>query len=206
MVRYNSEEWIGKKINHLTVLGIGEVKSGHQYWDVECDCGNKKAIRADYVASGHSKTCGCGKRYDGAVTHGETYTRLYMIWGRMLERCNNAGYKRYNDRGIRVCDEWRSYENFAVWAKEHGYNDTLSIERIDNDGDYCPDNCKWIPTSLQARNRATTLWVIHNGTKMSLAEACEKANMPYKTVFMRMKYLGWDLEKALTIPVRKKVC
>lgn len=206
--KYHSEEWIGQRFHHLTVLGIEHVvkENGQKlwYWNVRCDCGNEKSIRADYVFSGHSKTCGCGKRYDGALKHGETKSRLYMIWARMCERCNsdNPRYKRYNGRGIKVCDEWKQYTGFSEWARTSGYNDSMSIERIDNNGDYCPDNCKWIDFSLQARNRETTMWVEYNGTRMSLAEACEKACMPYKTVFSRIRYMDWPVEKALSVPVR----
>lgn len=204
--KYNSQEWIGKKIYGLTVLEAikKETCRGKQwYWVCKCDCGNIKEMNPGYVVSGHSKTCGCGKTTHGAITHGETNTRLYMIWGRMRERCGNnkSDYKRYAGRGIKICDEWHKYEAFAQWARENGYNDTLSIERIDNDGDYCPENCKWIPRRLQARNRGTTLWVDYQGRRMSLAEACEIADMPYKQVFSRIKYMNWPIEDALSIPL-----
>ena len=207
--KYNSEDWLGKKFNSLTVLSIEHrlTRTGNKqwWWRTKCDCGCEKSIRAEYVYSGHSKTCGCGKRYNGATTHGETHTRLHMIWRRMRERCgnSNSAHERYAGRGIKVCEEWQKYENFAKWARENGYDDTLSIERIDNDGDYCPENCKWIPRSLQARNRGTTLWVEYQGRKMSLAEACEIANMPYKQVFSRIKYMNWPVEEALNIPMNE---
>lgn len=170
----------------------------------KCDCGNEKWMRPDYVETGHSKTCGCGKRHDGAVTHGESKTRLYMIWGRMIERCNDHskyGTERYGRRGIIVCDEWKNYDKFARWAKENGYSDDLTIERIDNNRGYCPDNCKWIKREKQARNRGTTHWVEYQGRRMSLAEACEIAGMPYKQVFARINDMQWPVDKALSIPM-----
>ena len=159
-------------------------------------------MNASYVTSGHSKTCGCGKTHHGAITHGESKTRLYVIWGIMKERCLSSSdrYKRYSGRGIKVCDEWNNYENFASWARANGFEEDLGIERIDNDGDYCPENCKWIKRPLQARNRETTLWVEYQGKTMSLAEACEIAQVPYKRAFSRIKYMNWPVERALTIP------
>lgn len=204
--KYNNPEYIGKRFGSLVVKDIRHEPSGKPYrwmWLCKCDCGKEKWIRADALTSGHSKTCGCGKRYDGATVHGESKTRLYMIWGRMIERCSPHsmyGTDRYAKRGISVCEEWKDYEQFARWAKENGYSDNLSIERIDNNGNYCPENCKWIEQKKQARNRGTTHWVEYQGKKMSLAEACEIAGMPYKQVFSRLKW-NWPLEEALSTPI-----
>ena len=210
--KYNNPEWIGKKINSLTVLSAVNVKNscGKQwYWMCKCDCGNVKLMKACYVTSGHSKTCGCGKTYRGAVKHKEIHERLYTIWSHMIQRCEcdteaskkRDSYKRYCGRGIKVCDEWHNYTTFAKWARDNGYEDDLSIERIDNDGNYCPENCKWIKRSLQARNRGTTLWVEYQGKKMSLAEACEITHTSYKRAFQRIKYMNWPVEEALSIQV-----
>lgn len=139
----------------------------------------------------------------GKRTHGESHTRLHNVWCGMNDRCNpnNTGSERYGKRGIRVCDEWYSYEAFAKWARENGYKEGLTIERIDVNGNYCPENCKWIPLVAQARNRRTTHWVIYKGERMSLAEACERAGLPYKQVFWRMRRGGWSFEKAISVPM-----
>lgn len=212
--RYNKPEWIGKKFCRLTVEGCHLVKTpkGKQwYWDCVCDCGNKVSVVPGNVVAGHTTSCGCSreeKRKMINTKHGESHTRLYIIWQRMNGRCdlnraNKIAYaRRYSLRGIRVCDEWKNYEAFATWARANGYNDNLSIERIDNDGNYCPENCTWIERGKQARNRGTTFHVIYNGRDMSLAEACEIANMPYKQVFARIKYMGWSVDEALNIPMR----
>lgn len=206
--KYNNSDYVGQKFGKLTVLEIIHQK-GKWMWLCECECGNRKLMRSDYVSSGHSTTCGCGKTTKGAYKHGEISTRLYMIWGRMNERCNpNAAdqerYKRYSGRGISVCNEWKSYENFAKWARENGYRDDLSIERIDNDGDYCPENCTWVTKKEQARNRTTTMTVHYLGRDMSLAEACEIAGMSYKLVWYRISQAGWTFEKAISTPVKGK--
>lgn len=205
--KYNNPEYIGKRFGSLVVKDIRHEPNGKPYWWMwlcKCDCGKEKWIRPDAVLFGHSRTCGCGKRHDGAVIHGESKTRLYMIWGRMLERCNPCsthGTARYAQRGISVCGEWKEYKNFAKWAKENGYADNLTIERIDNDGCYCPENCKWIERKKQARNRGTTFWIDYQGKKMSLAEACEISGLPYKSVHARIAQLGWPVDKALSIPM-----
>lgn len=205
--RYNSPELIGKRFGSLTVVGFTpcQTSKGKQWlWICRCDCGTEKRMVPGNVIIGHTKTCGCGKRRKKLVKRDEAQVRLRKIWRAMIERCecDYEKYKRYYGRGINVCDEWHDYRRFSSWAYENGYAAGLSIERIDNDGNYCPENCKWINRSLQARNRCTTLWVEYKGNRMSLAEACEMANMPYKQVFSRIKYLGWPVEKALEKPMR----
>ena len=208
--KYNNPEWIGKKFKMLTVIGIEHrtTKSGYKqwWWRVRCDCGCEKSMLAQYVYSGHNRSCGCFRESGGFMTnlhHGETHTRLHYIWSNMNNRCKpeHSDSHWHGDRGIRVCEEWKKYETFAKWARENGYNDNLSIERVDNDGNYCPENCIWIDRGLQARNRRTTFYVEYEGRRMSLAEACERANVPYKQTFARIRYLGWPVEKAFSIPL-----
>lgn len=125
----------------------------------------------------------------------------------MNNRCNpqNKDSGRYGKRGISICEEWKNYEKFAEWARDNGYKDGLTIERIDVNGDYCPENCTWIPLSIQARNRRTTSWVTYRGREMSLAEAAELAGLPYKQVHYRIKRSGWSVEKALSEPIKSGV-
>lgn len=137
--------------------------------------------------------------------HGESHTRLHNIWMGMLKRCKDGEcyeHKRYHDRGIRVCDEWQEYIPFRDWALANGYSDDLSIERKDVDGNYCPENCTWIPMEKQARNRTTTFWIEYNGERISLAEACEREGQDYKIVHWRFRH-GWDIYKALYTPIKK---
>ena len=209
--KYNDPEWIGKKFNKLTVIEPVHVitcggKSKQWYWRVKCDCGNEKVMCPNEIITGHSVSCGCYHKsgtIKPTLRHGESHTKLHNVWCGMNNRCDpkHKSSDRYGKRGIKVCEEWKVYENFAKWARENGYREDYTIERIDVDGNYEPNNCTWIPLAQQAMNRSTTHWVMYDGEKMSMAEACERANMPYKQVFWRMKHLGWPFEKAVSVPM-----
>lgn len=206
--KYCDPDWIGKKFNMLTVIEPVHVQNGmgkSWYWKVRCDCGNEKVVRPIRVMKGRTKSCGCYLKTmeSPCKTHGESHTRLHNIWMGMIGRCNpdSVNAERYGKRGIKVCEEWKDYITFSTWAREHGYADNLTIERIDVNGNYCPENCKWIEPGKQARNRRTTHYVTYNGREMSLAEACEIAGLPYKQVFERIVKRKWPVEDALSIPM-----
>lgn len=122
-------------------------------------------------------------------------------------RCHNpknAEYKWYGARGIKVCDEWRfNRKAFFEWALKNGYNETLSIERVDVNGDYCPENCKWIPLSEQPLNTRNTKYITYNGETLPMAEMARKMGLKPDIVQERLKYLGWTVERALTTPPMK---
>lgn len=123
-------------------------------------------------------------------THGETKTRLYSIHRGIKQRCNNpkdTGYKYYGGKGIKLCDEWNDYIKFAEWAKANGYNDTLTIERIDSNGDYCPDNCTWATRKEQVRNRNISHFVTYKGQKMLLLDLAEMTNISYTTLLRHLR-------------------
>ena len=124
----------------------------------------------------------------------------------MKKRCekNRSCSKYHGDRGIKVCDEWKTFENFEKWAMENGYNDNLSIERINVNGNYEPKNCKWIPIRLQSRNRRNTIFVEYKGERMPLGEACERAELPYMIVFNRIYKYGWSVKNALETGVIRR--
>lgn len=212
MTKYADEGWIGKRFGMLRIIEPihKESKNGNKqwYWRVLCDCGNESIVKPIEAIKGHTVSCGCykRKRVPANKSHGESHTRLHDIWCGINNRCNplHKNAKRYGKRGISVCEEWRDYQKFADWALANGYKDGLTIERNDVDGDYCPENCKWIPLSEQARNRKTKFWVTYQGKTMSLAEAAELAGLPYKQVHDRIKKRGWCVEKALSEPMRRK--
>ena len=125
----------------------------------ECECGNKTIVRLEYLRSGHTKSCGClraKKAHETKETHGMAGTRLYRIWNGMKQRCYNENvesYEYYGAKGVKVYEEWHNFEPFYKWAIENGYKDNLTIDRIDPYGDYCPENCRWIPKGEQIHNR-----------------------------------------------------
>ena len=159
------EDLVGRKFNRLTVKSFMRTdKHYNTYWLCKCDCGKEVVVTAGSLRSGHSKSCGCYMRERSKelvtlrnITHGKSYTRLYNIWSNMKARCcnpNNPDFKRwYGVRGITICDEWKNdFQAFYDWSMSHGYDDSLSIDRIDNDGNYEPDNCRWTTSKEQAHN------------------------------------------------------
>lgn len=142
-----------------------------------------------------------------AKTHGMSNSRLYYIWRSMKARCNlpsQQNYERYGGRGIKVCDEWyNSFESFRDWAYRHGYDDNLTIDRIDSNGDYSPDNCRWSTMKEQARNTRGNHYIEFNGQIKTLVELSEEYNINYDLLKTRINKLHWPTEKALLTPVEK---
>lgn len=160
------EDLSGQKFGRLTAIEIcGRDKYGKILYKCRCDCGNEFITLGRHLKNGHSKSCGCWNRdknvehskYDGLA---QKEPRLYNIWKGMIARCQNPKHKSYPDyggRGISVCGEWSDpycgFVSFVKWAKYHGYEDRLSIDRINNDKGYSRDNCRWVDWNTQANNR-----------------------------------------------------
>ena len=148
----------GRRFGRLTVLSRAENSgSGKARWLCRCDCGKRTVVLGSHLNDGHTQSCGClGLEHatEAKIKHGESKTRLYRIFLAMHNRCERPSvkaYERYGGRGIRVCDEWKNYEAFASWAHANGYKEELSIDRIDNDNGYSPENCEWITRSENSR-------------------------------------------------------
>lgn len=179
----NIKDLTGQRFGQLTVLGIEDRPGRKTYWICQCDCGNTKTVRSDSLQSGAIRSCGCLKRSQDKVnltanhSHKMSGTRLYGIWVNMKGRCYNihdARYHRYGGRGIQVCEEWKNdFSAFCSWSLENGYAEDKTIDRIDNDGDYRPDNCRWTTVKAQCNNRSTNINItIGNATK-TLTEWCD---------------------------------
>lgn len=207
---------IGTSFGRLTV--VGPVICIHQkdyiryYYPCRCSCSIKKNIAASGLLGGCSTSCGCyrlellNKRN---MTHGLSSTRLYKIWKDMRRRCRNTArkdYHTYGGRGISVCAEWGNFVVFREWALTHGYTDELSIDRIDNDGGYSPDNCRWTTIEHQRTHRRTNHLITIFGETKSMKEWSMDARccVSYQTLLNRINTLVWDAERAVTWPAKRR--
>ena len=191
MIKPNDPKWVGQKFNKLTVTGA--VHNGRRWlWRCSCECGGESVAYPNQVMRGKTKTCGCGKSvtfHDMHLKHGDAGTRLHGIWKGIRNRCgHNTHSKQYGDRGISVCEEWADYSVFKEWALSHGYEDGLTIEREDVNGDYCPENCKWIPPGEQAWNTRKTIMVEFDGRKAPVGVWCDELGLKRPTVYNRISH------------------
>ena len=185
---------IGKRFGRLLVLKRMEnASNGDAVWLCKCDCGKTKSIRGNAILTGRTISCGCyhkeivSNKNNVNYKDGRCGTRLYNIYNNMKSRCykkNHKSYANYGGRGIKICDEWlnkeKGFVNFYNWAMNNGYRDNLTIDRIDNDGDYKPSNCRWTTYREQANNTRTNHKVKYNGQIYTLAELSRKFDLNYE--------------------------
>lgn len=172
----------GKRFGYLTAVCLSNNRKNNcRLWLCQCDCGNKIEVRVADLINGNTKSCGCYQKKRAKEVkekHGGCHKRLYSIWCNMKTRCTNPNvicFKNYGGRGIKVCNEWaNSYPTFEKWSIEHGYNDELTIERIDVNKDYCPDNCKFIRKEEQSKNTRRCHFVEYQGQVKTLTEWSEE--------------------------------
>lgn len=186
--------------NHVTKNGNTFTK-----WFCRCECGNEKEVFANSLLNGRSKSCGCDNHKHTIVcknnftTHGASKTRLYKIWAGMHKRCENnntSNYSDYGGRGITVCHEWDDFVVFKDWALKNGYTDSLSIDRIDVNGCYCPDNCRWSTKREQANNRRNTKLYNAFGKTQPLSVWANECGKSYKYLHKRLSK-GQSLEEII---------
>lgn len=193
----------GQKFGRLIALyKLHNYHKTGSYWLCYCECGNVTEVYLGSLSSGATTSCGC---YHKEVTiqkftkHGKRNTRLYKIWKGIKYRCANRNYKYYGGRGITICYEWKdNFINFYEWAVNNGYDDTLSIDRIDVNGNYEPSNCRWATPEQQSRNRRYCKYFTYNNETRCIREWCEILHLNYKTVSTRLSR-NWTIEKALEL-------
>lgn len=205
---------IGRKFCRWTVFSKAEDIGCNRAWRCICDCGEERSVLQFSLLSGGSKSCGCLRKEIcrdvclSRTAHGDAgrgkMTRLRSIWGDMRKRCMNPrtkAFSNYGGRGIKICQGWDDYRTFKNWALHNGYQDDLTIDRINNNGDYEPGNCRWIPQKLQSRNKRTTQFIAYKGEMKSVQEWAEHIGIGYKILWARLKRWG-AVEKCLLTPLR----
>ncbi len=196
----------GQRFGNLVVLEFAGKQGNFAMWKCRCDCGNEHIARGSNLLSGQIKSCGCGAKRN-SLKHGESRTRLYRIWYGIIRRtedCSRKEYKDYGALGVRMCDEWReSYEAFRAWALANGYDDTLSIDRIESNGNYEPSNCRWATKSTQENNKRATHLLSIGGVSKTPAEWSKISGIPAYQI-RRRKAKGWDDQRAVYEPLDVK--
>ena len=197
------EDLTGQRFTRLIALEIvGRTKHRTTRWKCRCDCGVESVVQSRDLTHGHTRSCGCLQREitsARSITHGLSKSSTYNSWLKMRTRCNNKtviNYAAYGGRGIRVCVRWdTSFENFLADMGERPPNKTL--DRIDNDGDYTPSNCRWATRSEQARNRRSTRMLTYDGRTQCLEAWADQLGINSVAIHTRLKR-GWPLADALT--------
>lgn len=203
-VRNTAYDLTGKRFERLVVIRKDHEGKRGRYWLCQCDCGNAKVACGSDLMSGRTKSCGClhadNAKLPKKITHGDTKTRIYREWSAMKRRCSPSyhGHHIYFDRNIRVCTEWKQYEPFKQWALANGYSDDLTLDRIDNDKGYCPENCRWITNKEQQNNRRNNRCITFGGETKTLKQWSELQNLDYGVVKARL-HRGWSELRALDL-------
>lgn len=207
---------IGLKIGCLTIVSFAYSKGHHTYWNCRCDCGRSCIKRLDVLSSSKYKACReCFNKMkkvnrisDGDTKDDSSYKRLYNIWVNMKRRCRDkksSSYYLYGAKGRDVCDEWfNSYSTFKKWAIENGYQDNLTIDRIDNNGNYCPDNCRWVTVAEQSRNTSRTRHLYYNNKEYCLSDLSKLTHIPRTSLHMYLAKYNNNAEQAVSEYLKNK--
>lgn len=190
----------GKRFGRWVVLKRGGYDSWKNLkWLCRCDCGTEREVLGLSLRNGTSLSCGCIQKETAHSlgTHYMTKTRLYKIWENIHSRClnpKNDSFYKYGARGVSLCEEWKnSFESFRDWALSNGYRDDLTIDRIDNDGNYEPSNCRWVDCKTQSRNTRRNHYVTYNNETKCISEWDEIFKIPRSTLYYRLKKNNWRI-------------
>jgi hypothetical protein len=208
-VRNNFIDITGQSFNKLKVIKRVENNNyGNAQWLCKCLCGEEKVFQGTHLRSGKPQSCGCSAIKSMAqknTKHGMSRSKGYKAYRAVLQRCNNPkskAYKYYGGRGIKICDRWlESFENFwEDMGEEH--RDTLTLDRINNNGNYEPSNCRWATRKMQQNNRRANFFITYKDETLTIAEWADKLNIGFGTLAHRIKYAQWPIAKALETPVK----
>jgi hypothetical protein len=204
----------GQRYGRYTVMEYAghSNSNGQAVWVCKCSCGTIKEVVGTELRRGKCLSCGClaeERLIKAVTTHNKCNTRIYRIYAGILQRCNNSKsdrYKNYGGRGIKVCDEWSGKDgfiNFYNWSMANGYSDELSIDRIDNDGNYEPSNCRWADAKTQSNNKRWNRNITIDGVTHNITQWSEISGVSRRTIMSRIDKMGWDAKEAIFTPVHK---
>lgn len=206
----------GNRYGRLKVINYAYSAKNQRHWVCLCDCGNITLPTTNSLKKGNTTSCGCRAReltkkfnHDRRkykMEYEKNRPVLYYTWLNMCRRCNNPkmpDYYRYGGRGIKVCDEWLDYSTFEEWAMNSGWEKGLTLDRIDNEGNYFPENCRWATRDQQANNKRTCIFLTYNGKTQTMAQWARECGVSSTTISNRY-HAGWDAERIITTPVKKK--
>lgn len=197
----NTKDITGQVFGRLTALGVVGRQASAAMWECRCECGNIKAVRASSLLNGHSKSCGCfqKERVSSATTkHRKSFSPVYKAWHNMLQRCTNpknTAWRNYGGRGIGVCESWFDFSSF--YRDMGDPQDGMQLDRKDNNGDYCKENCSWVTRSENNRNTRRNVFITSHGVTACVTEHADAAGIKRNTVYSRLRR-GLKAEAALT--------
>ena len=187
------ENLVGQRFGRLVVLEDTKIMVPNRtqtYQKCLCDCGNIVIVPKSYLKSEHTRSCGCWVK-EMHTTHGLSQSRIYKVYSGMKKRCydkNHKLYNRYGGRGITVCDEWaKDFMNFYNWSMANGYQDNLTIDRIDNNKGYSPDNCRWVTMLEQAQNTSKNVNITYKGKTQTISAWSRETGIPQNTISRRFR-------------------
>jgi hypothetical protein len=192
----------GRNFGYLSVIRYVKTHNNRAFWECQCICGRVTSVRSNNLVSGTTKSCGCLFK-DRVTTHGKSKSPIYQVWRDMLKRCykdDSKVYEGYGSRGIIVCDSWHKFEDFYKDMGDPPFV-AASLDRIDNNGDYTKENCRWATTKQQSDNRNNTLWLTYKGETKTSSQWALQLGIPSYTIRNRIR-CGWDADRIFTTPVK----